>query len=266
MAGAATACVLALTASLLLARVHPFGDPDLNGAGVRQPVLAGSAAPADVRATLEAKCVDCHSAATRLPVYDRIAARLAPASWLMERDVVEGRRHLDLSAWDRYTPDQQQVLLAKMVAETKQGRMPLVQYRLIHWNASVNEGDVQAFTRWMQASEAMQSGSTCGMGGEGDPDRGREVFEKRCTGCHALDRNREGPRLGDVYGRIAGTVAGFPYSNELLKAHVVWNEALLEQWLTDPDGLVPGNNMDFHVPNPQERKDLVSYLRKLSTR
>ena len=93
-----------------------------------------------------------------------------------------------------------------------------------------------------------------------DPVRDREIFQKRCTGCHALNQNREGPRLHGVFGRISGQIAGFPYSQALVKAHIVWTDASLEQWLTDPDTLVPGNNMDFRVPNPQERQDLIRFL------
>ncbi len=48
----------------------------------------------------------------------------------------------------------------------------------------------------------------------GDAAQGKLVFERRCTGCHALDADREGPRLGNVYGRKAGSVAGFQYSRE----------------------------------------------------
>jgi len=98
----------------------------------------------------------------------------------------------------------------------------------------------------------------------GDPAKGKQVFEKRCTGCHALEQNREGPRLQGVFGRTSGEVPGFPYSLALIKAHIVWNESSLEQWLTDPDALVPGNNMEFHVPNAQERSDLVSFLHQNS--
>ncbi len=100
----------------------------------------------------------------------------------------------------------------------------------------------------------------------GDPVRGKEVFEKRCTGCHAMEQNREGPRLQGVFGRTSGTVPGFPYSQALVKAAIVWNEPSLEQWLTDPDTLVPGNNMDFHVAKAQERTDLISYLKQASSK
>ncbi|HTZ58728.1 MAG TPA: c-type cytochrome [Acidobacteriaceae bacterium] len=99
---------------------------------------------------------------------------------------------------------------------------------------------------------------------QGDPGRGKDVFEKRCTGCHAMEQSREGPKLRGVYGRTSGTVPGYPYSEALKKAAIVWDEASLEKWLTDPDTLVPGNNMDLHVPNAQERSDLVAYLKRSS--
>ncbi len=98
----------------------------------------------------------------------------------------------------------------------------------------------------------------------GEPAEGKQVFEKRCTGCHAMEENREGPRLQGVFGRTSGTVAGFAYSPALIQARIVWDESTLEQWLTDPDTLVPGNNMGFHVAKPQERLDLIMYLKQAS--
>src|SRR5580698_1083306 len=84
---------------------------------------------------------------------------------------------------------------------------------------------------------------------EGDPIRGKNLFQKRCTGCHAMTQDREGPRLQGVYGRISGTVAGFTYSPALNKAGIVWNEATLDKWFTDPASVAPGNEMDFRVPS-----------------
>jgi cytochrome c len=95
-----------------------------------------------------------------------------------------------------------------------------------------------------------------------DPVRGKALFEKRCTGCHALTTDHEGPRLEKVYGRASGSVAGFPYSDALKKAHVVWEDGSLDKWLTDPDVFLPGNNMDFLVAKPQERKDLIAYFKQ----
>jgi cytochrome c len=93
---------------------------------------------------------------------------------------------------------------------------------------------------------------------------GGALFVKRCTGCHALTQNHEGPRLQGVYRRTSGTVADFAYSSALSKAHVVWDDQSLEKWLTDPDAFISGNDMDFLVSKPQERRDLISYLKRSS--
>jgi cytochrome c len=95
----------------------------------------------------------------------------------------------------------------------------------------------------------------------GDPQRGKELFEKRCGGCHSLDKDKEGPRLGNVFGRKAGTIATFKYSDSLKSAQVVWNAALLDKWLIDTDSVVPDNDMDFHVPKADERTDIIQFLR-----
>ena len=53
-------------------------------------------------------------------------------------------------------------------------------------------------------------------------EQGKELFEKRCSGCHALDKDKEGPRLRGVYGRTSGTVPSFKYSDALKAAHITW--------------------------------------------
>jgi cytochrome c len=103
--------------------------------------------------------------------------------------------------------------------------------------------------------------ATALVAGAGDPITGKALFEKRCTGCHAVTQNHEGPRLQGVYGRTSGTVADFAYSSALSKAHVVWDDQSLEKWLTDPDAFIAGNDMDFLVSKPQQRRDPISYLK-----
>lgn len=97
-----------------------------------------------------------------------------------------------------------------------------------------------------------------------DADRGKQLFEKRCTGCHSLERNKEGPRLGDVFGRHVGTAPGFDYSAGMKSAGFTWDETRLDQWLTDTDSVVADNKMDFHVPKPDERADIIRYLKLIS--
>ncbi|MBV9264870.1 MAG: c-type cytochrome [Acidobacteriaceae bacterium] len=95
----------------------------------------------------------------------------------------------------------------------------------------------------------------------GDPANGKVLFEKRCTGCHALDTDKEGPRLRGVYGRKAGSVPGFVYSDALKAANFTWDAAGLDKWLTDTESVVPNNDMSFHVPKAEERADIIEYLR-----
>ncbi len=102
------------------------------------------------------------------------------------------------------------------------------------------------------------------LGASAEAERGKRLFKQRCSGCHAADRDLEGPRLRNVFGRHAGAVPKFPYSDAIKKAEITWNAETLDKWLADPDAFVPGDNMGFHVPGEQDRKDLIRYLEQLS--
>src|SRR5580698_9336599 len=82
---------------------------------------------------------------------------------------------------------------------------------------------------------------------------GKDLFERRCSGCHSLDRDKEGPRLGGVYGRVAGSVASFNYSDALKNSRITWDENSLQKWLAGPDKVVPETDMAFHVDDATER-------------
>lgn len=99
-----------------------------------------------------------------------------------------------------------------------------------------------------------------------DGNRGRELFEKRCTGCHSLDRVKAGPPLRAVFGRPAARDPQFPYSDALKQARVSWDEATLDKWLADPESLVRDNDMSFRLDNAAERADIISYLKQLESR
>jgi cytochrome c len=249
----------AVAAALALARVHPFGDAGLYAAkSAETPTLDENKFPPQVRAILGEKCADCHSDQVRAPFY----RHFAPASWLMERDIVDARKAMNLSRWDAYSQDQQQTLAAKIVQETKSREMPPLQYRMIHWRARIVDADVNALALWVRGQQGLQIEAEAT--GEGDAARGKALFEKRCTGCHSLTQNKEGPNLLGVYGRTSGTAAGFAYSAVVEKAQVVWDDKSLDKWLTDPDAFIPGNDMDFLVAKPQDRQDLIRYLRQTS--
>jgi cytochrome c len=94
--------------------------------------------------------------------------------------------------------------------------------------------------------------------------KGKQLFESRCTGCHSLDTDKEGPRLRGVYGRAAGSVSSFEYSEALKASKIEWNDQTLDQWLTDPDKRVPGNGMAFRVQNAEERAAIIAYLKQIT--
>jgi cytochrome c len=244
--------VLVVGSGAALGLVHPFGNPRVEPAKGLDTLLRGAKMPAEAKAVLVAKCADCHSSETKWPAY----ARLAPGSWLIERDIVKARWAMDLSRWEEMPAERQEELMAKIAHEAKSGEMPPIQYRALHWGAGLSAEDVKALAMLSEGKSEAASG------GVGDAARGKMVFEKRCTGCHAIDADREGPRLGGVYGRKAGSVAGFGYSGALKGSGLTWNDATLERWLSDPDMVVPGNNMDFHVPKAEERLDLIAYFKQ----
>ena len=99
-----------------------------------------------------------------------------------------------------------------------------------------------------------------------DGQDGKSLFEKRCSGCHALDADHEGPRLRGVFGRPAAKVKTFKYSEALQKAKITWDEAELDKWLTDTESVVPDNDMGFRVPKQEERAAIIAYLKSLSNR
>jgi cytochrome c len=108
------------------------------------------------------------------------------------------------------------------------------------------------------------AGATVAAKGTPDADRGKALFVRRCTGCHSLDQDMEGPRLRHVYGRKAGTVPNFLYSGALKAAQITWDDQTLDKWLSGTEALVPDNDMAFRVPAAAERADIIRFLKVTS--
>lgn len=96
----------------------------------------------------------------------------------------------------------------------------------------------------------------------GDPVHGKVLYQV-CMGCHSVDEDDVGPRHRGVVGRVAGTIPGYAYSPALKQSHIVWDQANLDRWLTNPQALVPGAKMFFAMPNPKDRADVIAYLTEL---
>ena len=98
--------------------------------------------------------------------------------------------------------------------------------------------------------------------GAGDAEAGRLVFRK-CQACHSLDagKNLLGPSLAGLVGRKAGTASGYDYSPAMKKADITWNGQTLDQYLTDPSKMVPGNKMPFPgLKTDHDRADVIAYI------
>jgi cytochrome c len=78
----------------------------------------------------------------------------------------------------------------------------------------------------------------------------------------SLDKNDVGPRHRDVLMPKTASPPDCDYSDALKSANIVWNEETLDKWLTDPQAVAPGAKMFFHLDNPQDRADVIAYLKE----
>jgi len=96
---------------------------------------------------------------------------------------------------------------------------------------------------------------------------GQKLFDDHCAICHTLKRGQPflfGPSLNGVVGRPAGSVAGFPYSDELKKSGLVWTEDNLRKWIADSARTVPHTLMaHVSISDPAEQIYLIEYLKTL---
>lgn len=97
-----------------------------------------------------------------------------------------------------------------------------------------------------------------------EADAGAAVYA-RCAGCHALAYDRTGPRHCGLFGRRAGAVPGFAYSDALRRSGIVWDARSLDRFLSGPDRMVPGTTMTYAgVPDARERSALIAWLKQAS--
>ena len=107
---------------------------------------------------------------------------------------------------------------------------------------------------------------------EGNAVQGASIFQRRCQMCHVADAEvtRIGPTLLGLFGRKAGSIEGFAYSDALKgkgEEGLVWTEDTLDAYLTNPKSYIPRNRMAFPgLKNPEERLDLIAYLEAVTMR
>jgi Haem-binding domain len=98
----------------------------------------------EVKAVLRRACYDCHSNETVWPWY----SRFAPISWMISRDVHEGRSELNFSTWDQYTAEEQLKKLKDSWGEVEEGGMPPWYYLSVHRDAALSSADRALLWQW----------------------------------------------------------------------------------------------------------------------
>jgi len=97
-----------------------------------------------------------------------------------------------------------------------------------------------------------------------DVNKGRDYFIGHCIGCHAFTCNKEGPSLGGLFGRKAGSAEGYEayYSDELKNYGVVWDENTLDVWFTDPGRIVVSVMAQTgKIDDAVQRQEVIAFLK-----
>src|SRR6266852_5481906 len=129
-------------ASLL---AHPCGTAKIPASS--KPLLAGAPVDPAVMQIVERSCQNCHSERTDWPWYSYVA----PMSWLIERDVQQGRSHMNLSHWDEYGVQKREDTLAEISAMTRSRQMPPTRYLRLHPHAKLSDEEIDLIYQWARA-------------------------------------------------------------------------------------------------------------------
>ena len=95
---------------------------------------------------------------------------------------------------------------------------------------------------------------------------GKPAAFAQCMACHSTEKGKNGigPSLAGVYGTKSGEVAGYAFSEAMMKASLTWDDATLDKWIESPMKLVPGTRMTFAgMSDPAQRAAIIAYLKTL---
>ena len=137
-------------AAVLLVVVIQFIPVDRHNPPVQagNTIYAKENMPAEVRATLQRSCSDCHSDQTRWPWYSYVA----PVSWLISSDVHGARSALNFSEWGTYSPKRRADKLEEFCDQLMNRKMPDSKYTFIHRRARLTQQERDAVCTWANNS------------------------------------------------------------------------------------------------------------------
>jgi cytochrome c len=97
-----------------------------------------------------------------------------------------------------------------------------------------------------------------------DVSKGRDHFLRQCIACHAFTCNKDGPKLGGLFGRKAASVEDYGhYSQDLRNSGIVWTEKSLDAWFEDPAKFAPTSVMvdNGKIEDAEQRQHLIAFLK-----
>lgn len=140
---------LGLVLALVAIQFVPYGHSRVNPAVAAEPAWDSPA----TRALAKQACFDCHSNETEWPAYSRVA----PVSWLIARDVSEGRAVLNFSEWQRVQKEAKEAR-----EEVLEREMPPAIYQIMHAHARLSAADRELLARGLATTLGQRVGAAHG--------------------------------------------------------------------------------------------------------
>ncbi|RLD46581.1 MAG: cytochrome C [Bacteroidetes bacterium] len=130
---------------LVLIQFVPTGLPDTIAEN-ENDLLYNNQIPEQVAVILKTSCYDCHSNETNYPWYSYVA----PVSWLVGKDIREGREELNFSEWESLSKIDKAKHLDNIIDEVSDGDMPMNIYTIIHTDAKLSSEEIEQLANWAE--------------------------------------------------------------------------------------------------------------------
>ncbi len=125
--------------------IHPFGM--VKQANSPKPLFVGAQIESPILNVMRKSCANCHSEQTDWPWYSYVP----PASWMVEKDVRDGRDHFNMSHWDEYSAEKRIEIISEIAVMVRNKQMPLPRYTWLHSDAKLSEVDIALIDHWSHA-------------------------------------------------------------------------------------------------------------------